>query len=147
MAGKGKPGPKSKLDSINKEQVAKLAKAGWTEEQMADFFDVNRSTWYRWQKANPEFCEKLKSWKDEADNKVERSLYERATGGISHPEEKIVWRNGEPEVMQITKYYPPDSTAMIFWLKNRKPAEWRDKQDVDHGGNVAFNMDYGNKDD
>ena len=46
--------------------------------------------------------------------------------------------SGEIVQTQIRKYYPPDTTAGIFWLKNRKPAEWRDKQEVEHSGNVTI---------
>ena len=114
-AKKAKGGRPSKLDGLDRDQVSKLAKAGWTDAQMADFFQVTEQTWNNWKKKDPEFFESLKDWKAEADHDVERSLYERALG-FTDP---------------TGKKYAPDTTACIFWLKNRNPAQWRDK--VDHG--------------
>lgn len=130
----------SKFGSVDKAQIEKLAKAGWTDEQMADFFSVTRQTWDNWKKANPAFFAALKDWKAEADHKVERSLYERATG-YSHPEDKIFNNNGTPLVVPTTKHHPPDTTAAIFWLKNRNPAQWRDKQEHEHSGGIEFTFD------
>jgi len=125
MAG-GRP---SKYDSVDLARVEKLAKAGWTDIQMAEFFEVDVATWNRWKGVHEEFRESLKVWKDEADQRVERSLYERACG-YSLPEDKIFNDNGTPLVVPTIKNHPPDTTACIFWLKNRKPEQWRDK--VDH---------------
>lgn len=41
-----------------------------------------------------------------------------------------------------TKEVVPDTTAQIFWLKNRKPAQWRDKQDIEHSGGISINNPY-----
>ena len=58
--------------------------------------------------------------------------------GYEHDEVDI--RVVDKEVIQtpIRKYYPPDSTALIFWLKNRKPADWRDKVEPEHSGTVQI---------
>lgn len=118
MAKIGRP---SKFDGINLEQVKKLVHRGWTDLQMAEFFEVDETTWHRWKGKHPEFCQSLKDWKVEADSEVERSLFEKAKGFYKQVD-------GEE------KYFPPDSTACIFWLKNRKKEEWRDKVDVGVGG-------------
>ena len=81
MAG-GRP---TKYEDLDLTKVKKVASKGWTDMEMADFFDVDRSTWYRWKGKHEEFCDSLKEWKAEADARVERSLYERACG-YSHPE-------------------------------------------------------------
>lgn len=130
-AAKKKAGRPSKFGTVDKSQVEKLARAGWTDSQMAEFFGVAESTWHKWKLDEPAFSESLKDWKAEADHKVERSLFERATG-YQHPEEKIFQHNGEIIRAETVKQYPPDTTAGIFWLKNRKPDEWRDKQDHEH---------------
>ena len=122
-------GRPSKFDKVDLKQIEKLAKKGWTDAEMADFFDVTEQTFNNWKIAHPEFFESLKSWKDEYDYKVERSLAERAVG-YSNKEDKIFNDNGKALIVPTTKHYPPSDTACIFWLKNRKPAEWRDKQDV-----------------
>ena len=115
-------------------QAAKLCKLGATDREMADFFGVVESTLNLWKLDFPEFSESLKLAKGEADARVEKSLYRRALG-YSHDAVKIFHdQNGTTEV-PYTEHYPPDTTACIFWLKNRKPGEWRDKIDVDDGIN------------
>lgn len=128
--GRGKP---SKYPSLDLEQVRKLAEAGWTDSQMAEFFGVVESTWYLWKVKHPEFKEMLKGWKDTADERVERSLYENAIG-YTHKELRTFVIDGEIVTKEVERNYPPHATSAIFWLKNRKPAQWRDKQDIALGG-------------
>lgn len=137
-------GRPSKYDTLDMEKVEALARRGWTDQEMADFFNVDRATWYRWKADKQEFCDALKAWKDEADHRVERSLYERALG-FSHPDVHISNYQGEITKTDIIKHYPPDTTAAIFWLKNRKPEDWRDKQQHEHTvpEGVIFNMNFG----
>lgn len=135
-----KRGQPSKFEKV-KDIVIRLAKYGLTDKQMAEIIGVTEQTVNNWKKANPSFFESLKSEKEIADAKVERSLFERATG-YSHAEDKIFNDNGQPLVVPTIKHYPPDTTAAIFWLKNRKPAEWRDKQDVEHSGGVSIKVDW-----
>lgn len=118
------------------DEVRKLAERGWTDAEMADFFEVTEQTWNNWKGAHPEFFEALKEWKASADARVERSLYERAVG-YSHHEDKIFNDSGEAMIVPTRKHYPPDTTAAIFWLKNRKKDEWRDKHEVEVIGNIA----------
>lgn len=115
------------------DQARKLALLGATDKDIADFFGVSEQTVNAWKKVNPEFLESLKGGKDELDAKVVRSLFQRATG-YSHPEDKIFNNGGEEMIVHTTKHYPPDATSMIFWLKNRQPDDWRDKQDHTHAG-------------
>src|SRR5687768_3031374 len=113
MAGKG--GRPSKYDSINLDKVKQLASRGWTDAEMAAFFEVDESTWTRWKDSHPEFCTSLKDWKIEADYRVERALYERACG-YSHAEDKIFNYEGTPLIVPTVKHYPPDTAAAIIWL-------------------------------
>src|SRR5690606_38343155 len=84
-----------------------------------------------WKVAHAEFLQALKAGKDEADNRVERSLYQRATG-YSYDAVKIFMPAGAkaPVYAEYREHCPPDTTACIFWLKNRRREQWRDK--VDH---------------
>lgn len=116
-------------------QVEKLCALGATDIEIADFFEVSVATLYRWKNEYPEFCESLKVSKEIADDRVERSLFARANG-YEHDEVDIRVVAGEVVQTPIRKFYPPDTTACIFWLKNRRQASWRDKQDVEHSGNV-----------
>jgi hypothetical protein len=112
------------------EQAQKLCKLGATDVEIADFFGVDVRTLYRWKGENEVFCQALKAGKEIADERVERSLFARANG-YEHDEVDIRVVAGEIVQTPIRKYYPPDTTACIFWLKNRKQAEWRDVNHVD----------------
>jgi len=120
-------------------QAEKLCKLGATDLEVADFFGINVATLYRWKGEHDEFCEALKSGKEASDNRVERSLFSRATG-YEHDEVDIRVVKDRIVKTPIRKFYPPDTTAAIFWLKNRKPAEWRDKQELEHSGSVTLTL-------
>ena len=120
-------------------QAEKLCRLGATDADIADFFGVDVRTIYRWKNSNEEFCQSLKLGKEEADERVARSLYGRAIG-YEHPDVHVSNYQGEVTLTPITKHYAPDTTAAIFWLKNRRPEEWRDKQDVDVSGNLTVEI-------
>ena len=111
------------------EQVKKLCDLGATDRQLADFFKVAESTINLWKLEHPEFSESLKLGKEVPNNNVERSLYNRALG-YSHEMDDIRVIENEIVITPIIKHYPPDSTAAIFFLKNRKPKDYKDKHDV-----------------
>lgn len=108
-------------------QAAKLAKLGATDIEIADFFNVSEQTINSWKNQFPEFLESLKAGKEESDQRVERSLYRRALG-YEHDTVKIFCsKDGDVTQVPYREIVPPDTTACIFWLKNRKKDEWRDK--------------------
>ena len=119
------------------QQAEKLCRLGATDIEVADFLEVDVRTLYRWKGEHEAFCQALKAGKEVSDERVERSLFARATG-YEHDEVDIRVVAGQIIQTPIRKYYPPDTTAGIFWLKNRKPSDWRDKQDVEHSGNVTI---------
>lgn len=80
------------------------AREGLTDVQIADNIGINISTIYDWKKKYPEFNNALKRGKEVVDYEVENALLKRALSG--------------------------DTTAQIFWLKNRKPKQWRDKPEI-----------------
>lgn len=121
------------------EQANKLALLGATDKQVADFFNVNELTINRWKEKYPEFCKSLKDGKVELDNQVIKSLYFRAIG-YKHKEDKIFNNNGEPLIVPTIKHYPPDPTSSIFWLKNRQPEKWRDKQEHKYSGDLVIKI-------
>lgn len=129
MAG-GRP---SKYQPEFVKQAEKLCALAATDAEIADFFDVSVATIYRWKNEHPEFCDALKVGKETADNRVERSLFNRAIG-YQHPDMHVSTYEGEVILTPIVKVYPPDTTAAIFWLKNRKPDEWRDKSTTEVTG-------------
>ncbi len=115
------------------EQAFKLCLLGATDANLADFFEVSEKTINTWMDAHPEFLQSLTAGKDEADANVGERLYQRAMG-YEHPDTHISNYQGEITKTSITKHYPPDTTACIFWLKNRQRDRWRDKQDHEHTG-------------
>jgi hypothetical protein len=119
-------------------QAAKLCSLGATDADLADFFEVSIRTVERWRSEHEEFCRAVKEAKEAADARVERSLYQRALG-YSHDAVKIMQNGGDIIEAKYREHYPPDTTAAIFWLKNRRPKDWRDKQEVEHdvGGTLA----------
>ena len=125
-----KPGRPSKYKPEFIEQAKNYVALGATDEQLASFFEVNTSTIYQWKLDYPDFSNALKVSKEVYDSQIERSLAERARG-YSHPEDKIFVSQGETIVVPTIKHYPPDTTACIFWLKNRQPQAWRDVQHHD----------------
>lgn len=131
MAG-GRP-TKYKAEYVK--QAAKLAELGATDAEMADFFEVTISTFSLWKVKHPEFSEALNGGKDVADRRVETALYNRAMG-YSHEDTDIRVVDGAVVMTPTIKHYPPDTTAAIFWLKNRKPNDWRDKRETEHSGSL-----------
>jgi hypothetical protein len=109
------------------EQAQKLAVLGATDQEMADFFKVEVRTIYRWKHDHDAFCQALKTGKDVADERVERSLYQRAVG-YEQDEVKIFMpaNAAAPVYAEFRAKISPDTTAAIFWLKNRRSQEWRD---------------------
>lgn len=119
-------------------QAEKLCRLGATDIEIADFLEVDVRTLYRWKGEHEEFCQALKAGKEVSDERVERSLFARANG---YEHEEVDIRVVDKEIVQtaIRKYYPPDTTAAIFWLKNRRPDLWREKSEVESklSGTVA----------
>lgn len=132
MAG-GRP-TKFKPEFI--EQARKLAALGATDREAAEFFDVDERTLHRWKHEHEEFCQSLRVGKEQADARVEQSLYRRALG-YSHDDTHFSSYEGVVTATPFVKHHPPDTTAAIFWLKNRKPTDWRDKHDHEHSGQVT----------
>lgn len=125
--GRGRP---TKFVPEYVEQAFKLALLGARDADIADFFNIDESTLNEWKKRHPDFYESLKRGKLVADAEVAEKLYRRALG-YSHEAVKIFIHEGQPITVPYTQHYPPDTTACIFWLKNRQPNKWRDKVEVE----------------
>jgi hypothetical protein len=123
------------------DQAYKLCLLGATDKEIADFFDVVESTVNLWKLEHPTFSESLKRGKTAADSNVGQRLYERAMGFEHDSEEiKVVSMGKEGSAIErvpIRKIYPPDTIAAIFWLKNRRPDKWRDKQEIAHDHKIT----------
>jgi hypothetical protein len=118
------------------EQARKLALLGATDREVADFFKVDERTVNRWKHTHEDFCQSLKIGKDAADDRVERSLYHKAVG-YTFPSEKLFCFEGVVTRADIVEHVPPSDTAAIFWLKNRRGDDWREKSEVAVTGDLA----------
>ena len=124
-------------------QIQGWARDGLNDEQIAFKIGIGKTTYYEWQNRFPEFAEAIKKGKAPVDIEVENALLKRALGydaeeTITEVEEIPVKVKGEDgqastitrtkkHVRKVIRHIPPDVTAQIFWLKNRRPGRWRDK--------------------
>lgn len=118
------------------DQARVLTQLGATDNELAQFFKVNQRTIDRWKCEYADFANALRVGKHEADERVTRSLFQRAVG-YTVPETHISVHQGQVLKTELLKHFPPDTTACIFWLKNRRPEEWREKFEHDHGLNLS----------
>jgi hypothetical protein len=118
------------------DQAFKLCLLGATDAEMADFFGVDESTINNWKIKQPEFLESIKKGKLKADAEVADSLHKRAKG---YQYDEITYEMGM-ETKRVTKEVSPDTGAAMAWLKNRRPKDWRDKQEIE-SSNTNLNTD------
>jgi hypothetical protein len=132
--GRGRP-PKYRAEFIP--IVARFCdKVAATDVEVADLLGVDVRTLYRWKAEYPQFRQALKLSKAPADDRVEVSLFKSATGyEVDETDIRVI--NGKVVKTTVRKHYPPVPTSMIFWLKNRKPADWRQQPDPTDGTDDA----------
>lgn len=117
------------------EQAQKLCMLGATDREIADFFDVSTVTIWRWAHRFDNFCNALRAGKEACDDRVERSLYNRAIG-YSFDAVKIFMPKDAtgPVYAPYVEHVSPDVSAASLWLRNRRGDTWRDKQSHEHTG-------------
>jgi hypothetical protein len=137
------------------------ARDGLTEKQIAQNLGISKATFENYKKQHLDFLDSLKKGKEVIDFEVENALLKRALGyeytevtkeRLLRKDEKgnpITDIHGFPcyeiaVTKTVKKEVAPDTTAQIFWLKNRKPSKWRDKQEVQHSGEININNPYEN---
>ena len=126
-------GRPTKYDPTKNDLVYKFCLLGATDAQLADMLGVTEATVNTWKQTEPEFLESIKRGKDIADMNVAQALYKRALG-YETTETKV----SSDDVVTTTKEVAPDTAAAFIWLKNRQSARWRDKQEVEHSGEVKL---------
>lgn len=130
------PGQPTKYQGEKTCHIAfEACKLGATSAELAKMLEVHIDTIYEWRSIYPEFSEALKKAKDEADNLIEKSLYNRAKGF-----KQIEQRTTKDGVVELEVSYAPDPTSMIFWLKNRKRKEWCDRTIQQLEGDVTHSF-------
>lgn len=122
------------IDQVNVARV--IGALGGTDEQLAAALGISRQALHKRQGKNPALVDTLKAAKAEADSRVERALYQRAIG-YEAPDTHFSTYEGSVTETAFIKHYPPDPVSCIFWLKNRKPKEWREKTETELSGTVA----------
>jgi len=137
------------LDGLTRLEA--YARDGLTDEQIAHNMGVSIATLYNYKRDHLAILDALKRGKEVVDIQVENKLFQRAMG-YSYKEttrENVYLKDECGKVygseMQITKIVTkevaPDVTAQIFWLKNRKPRDWRDKTDIDYTGTLITKVE------
>ena len=116
------------------------AERGCALREVGEALGVAEATVRLWRSQHDDFAAALKAGTQIADQRVEASLYHRAVG-YSFDAVKLQVVCGAVVETPYVEHVPPDTTAAIFWLKNRRPAEWRDKQEVEHSGSLAVDID------
>lgn len=131
-------------DWLEKDGLIKLegwARDGLTDEQIAHNVGIARGTLYDWKRKYPSIDEALKRGKEVIDIEVENALLKRALGYEYEEVKKTLSTdpNGESyeRYESVKKTALPDPTSIIFWLKNRKPQEWRDKKEMEVSGGLS----------
>lgn len=148
MARQKRRGPGKYHDWITEDGLKKLeawARDGLTDEQIAKNIGIIPNTLYTWQNKYKEIKEALKRGKEVVDIEVENALLKRALGYEYEEVTRERRENAETGevslvvVKTVKKEVVPDTTAQIFWLKNRKPDEWRDKKETAISGTLDTN--------
>lgn len=109
------------------------ARDGLTDVQIAHNMGISVSALYNWKKRFPELAEALRKGKEVSDYEVESALYRRALG-YEYTEVMAEESERGARRRETVKHVAPDVTAQIYWLKNRKPAKWRDRPAEDSDG-------------
>ena len=117
------------------DQVTELSMLGATNAQLALFFGRSAMTIDGWLRKYPEFIEARKRGGIIADMKASGSLFKRGNG-FYYEEEEMKYVNKKWVTFMVKKYCIPDTTALIFWLKNRQRELWTDVHRVQHGGTI-----------
>lgn len=132
---------------ITEEGLIKLegyARDGLSNKQIAHNIGIREETIYTWMNKYPQLDKAIKKGKEVVDREVENALLKRALGYEIEETKTYMKDNGNgtqtKHIERTKKHVAGDTTAMIFWLKNRKPKEWRDRKDLEHSGEVQSNI-------
>jgi len=115
------------------------ARDGLTDEQIAKNIGINRTTLYDWKKKEVNIADALKRGKEVIDFEVENALLKKALGYTITIKEEKLDRDGFVHTLEKDVHIPPDTTAQIFWLKNRKPNNWKDRVETDEDKDAVAN--------
>jgi len=128
------------------EKLCKHLKQGATITSTCQAIGISRETFYDWMKKKPDVSDTIKKAMAIPDQKVENALYKSAIMGHRYTEKEYKGvAVGEKVKMilvkKVRKFIPPNVTAQIFYLKNKQPDEWKDRQDIDLSGDLNVTVE------
>ncbi len=127
----GKRGPAPRYTPNNCTIAYKFCLLGATNEDLAELFEVSLSTVNNWLARYPEFRKAVQEGRDVIDADVAHSLAQKAKG-FTHADVKVLVIDGAPQEVEYNRYFPPDTQAAIFWLRNRRRKQWREVIEHEH---------------
>lgn len=139
LADDERTGRPTKEIEVDYNEVKKIASLGLTAEEIANWLNISLSTLYKNKNENELFSKAIDMGRVQADAKVVQSMYQRAIG-YSHKETHISSYRGEITQTELTRHYPPDTSAGVFWLSNRRPQDWKDKKEIDIKDITVFDI-------
>lgn len=137
---------KSKWDSVKDKLglVEAWCRDGLIEIEIAGKLGISKATMENYKRDHMDFLNALKRGKEIIDYEVEQKLLKRAMGYIYTEKKTTTNPDGSEFITETIKEVVADTTAQIFWLKNRKPKEWRDKRDIEMSGEMKVNDPFKN---
>lgn len=127
------------------EKICEYLRQGATITTTCEAVGIHKDTFYEWMKKKSDFSDAIKKAMAIPDKRVEKALFKSAIMGHRYKEKEFKAVNAGEKIKMVpikvvTKIIPPNVTAQIFWLKNRKPDEWRDRHELEHLGNVNITV-------
>ncbi len=115
------------MDTNKKGMLKCLRKSLGRVTEASNKANIARSTHYKWMNEDPEYKKEVEIINEEAIDYAEGKLM-ALIKGYSHKEDKIFQYEGSPVVVPTVKHYPPDTTAVIYFLKNMgRKRGWNEK--------------------
>lgn len=150
MEEQNKQGRPTKYKEEYNEQAYKLCLLGATDKEIGDFFNVDERTINNWKIEYPDFFQSIREGKELADMKVVNSLLESCHDRMIPTQQAFKVKNvnynkdgkriesEDVMVVDVMTGVPANDRSIQFWLKNRHPDKWRDKQEVKHEGEITI---------
>jgi transposase-like protein len=143
-------GRKSKYEELDIDtrlpEIEQMARDGYRDVDICKTLGISAPTFYAWMQKYEEFAEATRKGKEVVDAEIENKLLDNARGYTVWEETQELISAVDPlsgrvvqqmtTVKRVLKHIKGDTTAQIFWLKNRRPNEWREKNHVEHSGGL-----------
>lgn len=120
-----------------RDRIITLCKQGMTDQEISDEIGICRKTLHNWKASDDSLLLAMHEAKNVADEVVEMSLFRRAVG-YSQKGTKFFCHEGCIIKEDYIENFPPDVKAAEVWLRNRQPDRWKEKQEIEHVGNITL---------